>query len=282
MSWLVTFCQQIYLDGVRFLAVHFSTRRFSFRFPRFNFGVVKNRSSSWSWSKFSSKQLSIMQHIWIDLSWAVKAIIILTLDFSKAESPHIQRDMFLLNFQVSEIALREKGAKEDERGETLWDVSSSNGLLFNISQDTRRAKVRENIRLCVRSRDADGFKLSFLFFHQWRGAFSPYLLSTGRAARRCSWKMNCRRILQTRLPYLALDTTHIFSRARFFPPHHARTHSEARTQIYRHSGISAVCAHLVASGGAITDAHSLSEVSVDGLPSQSSPRVHLSSPLSAG
>lgn len=59
-------------------------------------------------------------------------------------------------------------------------------------------------------------------------------------------------------------------------------HSEAHTQIYGHSGISAACAHLVASGGAITDAHSLSEVSVDGLPSQSSPSVHLSSPLSAG
>ncbi len=58
-------------------------------------------------------------------------------------------------------------------------------------------------------------------------------------------------------------------------------HSEAHTQIYSHSGISAVCAHLVASGGAITDAHSLSEVSVNGLPSQSSPSVHLSSPLSA-
>lgn len=230
-----------------------------------------------------------MQHIRIDLLWPVKAIIILTLDFTlhlKSRNPSYSTE----HVSAQRPSVRncpERGARNDERGETLWDVSSSNGLLFNISQDTR-AKVSENIRLCVRvracSRDADGFKLSFLFSHQWRGAFSPYLLGSGRAARRCSWKMNCRRILQTRLPYLALNTTRIFSRARCFPAHHARTHarSEARTQIYRHSGISAVCAHLVASGGAITDAHSLSEVSVDGLPSQSSPLVHLSSPLSAG
>lgn len=97
-----------------------------------------------------------------------------------------------------------------------------------------RESEREYSTVCTRacSRDADGFKLAFLFSHQWRGAFSPYLLGSGRAARRCSWKMNCRRILQTRLPYLALNTTRIFSRARRFPAHHARTHAPRRVHKY--------------------------------------------------
>lgn len=54
--------------------------------------------------------------------------------------------------------------------------------------------------MCVCLRDADAFKLFFLFFHQWRGALLAYLLSSGRVAGRCSRKMNCRRIPQTRLP----------------------------------------------------------------------------------
>lgn len=108
-----------------------------------------------------------------------------------------------------------------------------------------RTEIRRISTVCTRacSRDADGFKLSFLFSHQWRGAFSPYLLNRRRAARRCSWKINCRRILQTRPPYLALNTTQIFSRARCFPAHHARTHTPKRVHKYIGTQASRLFAH---------------------------------------
>ncbi len=114
--------------------------------------------------------------------------------------------------------------------------------------------------MCVCLRDADAFKLFFCF--SISGEVLSWLISSAVDVWRDDVLGKWTVVVSLKRVYLA--------------------HSEAHTQIYSHSGISAVCAHLVASGGAITDAHSLSEVSVDGLPSQSSPSVHLSSPLSAG
>lgn len=85
---------------------------------------MKNRIASWLWTNFS--EVSIMQHIWIDLSRAVKAIIILTLDFTLLFKSRILSYLRLASMEhvsaqlpsVRNCPERER-EKEDKRGENI-------------------------------------------------------------------------------------------------------------------------------------------------------------------
>lgn len=212
-----------------------------------------------------------MQRISIDLFRPVKAIIILTLDFTLLFKSRILSYLLLASMEhvsaqlpsVRNCPERER-EKEDKRGENImkcqqlkWITVQYQSRHSEKESEGEYSVVGECACVCVMP-----MLLNCSFCFSISGEVLSWLISSAVDVWRDDVLGKWTVVVSLKRVYLA--------------------HSEAHTQIYSHSGISAVCAHLVASGGAITDAHSLSEVSVDGLPSQSSPSVHLSSPLSAG
>lgn len=212
-----------------------------------------------------------MQRISIDLFRAVKAIIILTLDFTLLFKSRILSYLLLASMEhvsaqlpsVRNCPERER-EKEDKRGENIMKCQQLKWITVQYqSRHSEKESEREYLAVGERARVcATPMLLNCSFCFSISGEVLSWLISSAVDVWRDDVLGKWTVAVSLKRVYLA--------------------HSEAHTQIYSHSGISAVCAHLVASGGAITDAHSLSEVSVDGLPSQSSPSVHLSSPLSAG
>lgn len=212
-----------------------------------------------------------MQRISIYLFRPVKAIIILTLDFTLLFKSRILSYLLLASMEhvsaqlpsVRNCPERER-EKEDKRGENImkcqqlkWITVQYQSRHSEKESEGEYSAVGECACVCVMP-----MLLNCSFCFSISGEVLSWLISSAVDVWRDDVLGKWTVVVSLKRVYLA--------------------HSEAHTQIYSHSGISAVCAHLVASGGAITDAHSLSEVSVDGLPSQSSPSVHLSSPLSAG
>lgn len=212
-----------------------------------------------------------MQRISIYLFRPVKAIIILTLDFTLLFKSRILSYLLLASMEhvsaqlpsVRNCPERER-EKEDKRGENImkcqqlkWITVQYQSRHSEKESEGEYSAVGECACVCVMP-----MLLNCSFCFSISGEVLSWLISSAVDVWRDDVLGKWTVVVSLKRVYLA--------------------HSETHTQIYSHSGISAVCAHLVASGGAITDAHSLSEVSVDGLPSQSSPSVHLSSPLSAG